>query len=158
MVNIGTAPLPFFYQYSQIMYALVCQQQFAFPAAQREKGLADYNDLALENPRLAKHQLEEAVWRVGQQGEEQTGEIGKGVVRTDGSAGRDALPCEILKETPHRFLVKLGEDCVLPRGREASEGQEVYLPKDLWSESWSGHLNQRYRNVCETSLGVHFPR
>jgi hypothetical protein len=30
-------------------------------AAQREKGLTD--DLALENPGLAKHQLEEAVWR-----------------------------------------------------------------------------------------------
>jgi antirestriction protein ArdC/phage/plasmid primase-like uncharacterized protein len=45
---------------------------------QREKGLTDFNDLALENARLAKHQLEEAVWHARQQGQEQTGEIGKG--------------------------------------------------------------------------------
>jgi putative DNA primase/helicase len=31
-------------------------------AEQREKGLTDFNDLARENARLAKHQLEEAVW------------------------------------------------------------------------------------------------
>src|SRR5271157_5918884 len=35
MVNIGPVPLPFFCQYSQIMYALVCQQQFAFSCATR---------------------------------------------------------------------------------------------------------------------------
>jgi hypothetical protein len=92
--------------------------------------LTDFNDLALESPRLAKHQLEEGVWRARQQGEEQTGEIGKGVLRMDGWAGRREIPCEVLKETPHRFLVRLGEDCVLPRGREATKGQEVYVPKD----------------------------
>jgi hypothetical protein len=48
----------------------------------------------------------------------------------DGWAGRREIPCEILKETPHRFLVKLGEDCLLPGGRQASEGQEIYVPKD----------------------------
>ena len=33
---------------------------------QREKGLTDFNDLALEHPRVAEHQLEEAVWRARQ--------------------------------------------------------------------------------------------
>jgi hypothetical protein len=97
---------------------------------QREKGLTDFNDLALESPRLAKHQLEEAVWRARQRDDEQTKEIKKGLVRLDSRAGRREIPCEILKETPHRFLVRLGEDCVLPRGREATKGQEVYVPKD----------------------------
>ena len=49
-------------------------------AEQREKGMTDFNDLALENARLAKHQLEEAVWRARQQGQDQTGEIGKGFI------------------------------------------------------------------------------
>ena len=66
-------------------------------AAQREKGLTDFNDLALENPRLAKHQLEEAVWRARQQSEEQTGEIGKGMLRVDWEARRREIPCDILK-------------------------------------------------------------
>jgi hypothetical protein len=48
----------------------------------------------------------------------------------DGWAGRCEIPCDILKETPHRFLVRLGKDCMLPRGREATKGQEVYVPKD----------------------------
>jgi hypothetical protein len=43
-------------------------------------------------------------------------------------AGPD--PCEILKEKPHRFLVRLGEVCVLPRGRQAEKGEQVYVPKD----------------------------
>src|SRR5271166_5929444 len=29
--------------------------------------------------------------------------------RLDSRAGRREIPCEILKETPHRFLVRLGE-------------------------------------------------
>ena len=33
---------------------------------------------------------------------------------TDGWAGRIETPCEILQETPKRFLVRLGEDCCLP--------------------------------------------
>jgi hypothetical protein len=45
---------------------------------QREKGMIDFNDLARENVHLVKSQLEEAVWRARQQGQEQTGEIGKG--------------------------------------------------------------------------------
>jgi hypothetical protein len=84
----------------------------------------------LENARLAKQQLEEAVWRARQQGEEQTGELGKGLLRLDSWGGRREIPCEILKETPHRFLVRLGEDCLLPGGRQATEGQDVYVPKD----------------------------
>jgi len=113
--------------------ALAVHGMVVFPnstAEQREKGMTDFNDLALENARLAKQQLEEAVWRARQQSEEQTSEIGTGVLRMDGWAGRREIPCEILKETPHRFLVRLGEDCVLPRGREATKGQEVYVPKD----------------------------
>jgi hypothetical protein len=99
-------------------------------AAQREKGMTDFNDLALENGRLGKQQLEEAVWRARQQGEERAGEIGKGVLRLDSWAGRREIACEILKETPHRFLVRLGEDCLLPGGRHATKGQDVYVPKD----------------------------
>jgi antirestriction protein ArdC/phage/plasmid primase-like uncharacterized protein len=68
-------------------------------AEQREKGMTDFNDLALENPLLAKQQLEEAVWSVRQQGQEKTGEIGKGV------------------------------------RRQATEGQEVYVPKDAIRQS-----------------------
>jgi hypothetical protein len=86
--------------------------------------------LALENRRLAKHQLEEAVWQARQQGEERAGEIGKGVLRLDSWAGRREIACEILKETPHRFLVRLGEDCLLPGGRHATKDQDVYVPKD----------------------------
>jgi Toprim domain len=99
-------------------------------AEQREKGMTDFNDLAFENEQLAKHQLEEAMWRARQKDEEQTGEVGKGVVRLDSWAGRREIPCEILKETPHRFLVRLGEDCLWPGGRQVKEGQEVYVPKD----------------------------
>jgi phage/plasmid primase-like uncharacterized protein len=113
--------------------ALAVRGMVVFPNSsveQREKGMTDFNDLALENARLAKHQLEEAVWRARQQGQEQTGEIGKGVLRLDSWAGRREMPCEILKETPHRFLVRLGEDCLLPGGRQATNGQEVYVPKD----------------------------
>jgi hypothetical protein len=47
---------------------------------------------------------------------------------TDGWAGRIETPCEILKETPKRFLVRLGEDCCLP-GRHVKGGREVYVPK-----------------------------
>ena len=97
---------------------------------QREKGMTDFNDLVLENARLAKRQLEEAVWRARQQGEQQRGKLGKGMVRMESSAGIEEISCEILKETPHRFLVRLGEDCLLPGGRQASKGGEVYVPKD----------------------------
>jgi hypothetical protein len=113
--------------------ALAAHGMVVFPnstAAQREKGLTDFNDLALENPRLAKHQLEEAVWRARQQSEEQTGEIGKGMLRMDWEARSREIPCDILKETAHRFLVRLGEDCVIIGGREGTKGQEIYLPKD----------------------------
>lgn len=37
-----------------------------FSVEQREEGLTDFNDLALEHPRLAEHQLEEAVRRARQ--------------------------------------------------------------------------------------------
>ena len=113
--------------------ALAVHGLVVFPnstAEQREKGMTDFNDLALENARLAKRQLEEAVSRARQKGQEQTGEIGKGVLRLDSWAGRREVPCEILKETPHRFVVRLGEDCLLPGGRQATKGQEVYVPKD----------------------------
>jgi hypothetical protein len=112
--------------------ALAVHGLVVFPnstAEQREKGMTDFNDLALENARLAKRQLE-AVSRARQKGQEQTGEIGKGVLRLDSWAGRREVPCEILKETPHRFVVRLGEDCLLPGGRQATKGQEVYVPKD----------------------------
>ena len=99
-------------------------------AEQREKGLTDFNDLALENARLAKSQLEEAVWCARQQVQEQTGEIGKGVLRLDSWAGRREIPCEILKEAPHRFLVRLGKDCLLPGGWQGKEGEEIYVAKD----------------------------
>ena len=92
--------------------------------------MTDFNDLAFENARLAKQQLEEAVWRARQQGEEQTGELGKGLLRLDSWDGRREIPCEILKETPHRFLVRLGEDSMIIGGREGTKGQEIYLPKD----------------------------
>ena len=103
--------------------ALAAHGMVVFPnstPAQREKGLTDFNDLALENPRLAKHQLEEAVWRARQQSEEQTGEIGKGMLRMDWEARRREIPCNILKETPHRFLVRLGGGLSVAR-RPASE-------------------------------------
>jgi putative DNA primase/helicase len=113
--------------------ALAAHGMVVFPnstAAQREKGLTDFNDLALENPRLAKHQLEEAVWRARQQNEEQPAEIGKGMLRMDWEGRRREIPCDILKETPHRFLVRLGEDSMIIGGREGTKGQEIYLPKD----------------------------
>ena len=61
--------------------ALAVHGMVVFPnstAEQREKGMTDFNDLALENGRLAKQQLEEAVWRARQQGEEQTANLEKG--------------------------------------------------------------------------------
>jgi putative DNA primase/helicase len=70
--------------------ALAVHGTVVFPnstAEQKEKGMTDFNDLALENGRLAKQQLEEAVWRARQQGQEQAGEIGKGVLRLDSWAG-----------------------------------------------------------------------
>jgi hypothetical protein len=87
--------------------------------------MTDFNDLALENAPLARHQLEEALWRARQQDDERTVEIGKGFVRLDSWAGRREIPCEIVKETPHRFLVRLGEDCLLPGGRRGCVGQIV---------------------------------
>jgi len=50
--------------------SLAVHGMMVFPnltAEQREKGLTDFNELALENARLAKRQLEEAVWRARQQ-------------------------------------------------------------------------------------------
>jgi putative DNA primase/helicase len=114
--------------------ALAVNGMAIFPnltAEQREKGMTDFNDLAFENGQLAKHQLEEAMWRARQKDEEQTGEIGKGVMRLDSWAGSREIPCEILKETRHRFLVRLGEDCLWPGGRQVKEGQEIYVPKDV---------------------------
>src|ERR1700736_1669758 len=58
--------------------ALAVQGMVVFPnstAEQREKGMTDFNDLALENGRLAKQQLEEAVWRARHMGDEQTAEL-----------------------------------------------------------------------------------
>jgi len=113
--------------------ALAVQGMVVFPnstAEQREKGMTDFNDLALENGRLAKQQLEEAVWRARHKGDEQTAELGKGLLRLHSWAGRREIACEILKETPHRFLVRLGEDCLLPGGRQATKGQDVYVSKD----------------------------
>jgi len=113
--------------------ALAVQGMVVFPnstAEQREKGMTDFNDLALENGRLAKQRLEEAVWRARHKGDEQTAELGKGLLRLDSWAGRREIACEILKETPHRFLVRLGEDCLLPGGRQATKGQDVYVSKD----------------------------
>ena len=106
--------------------------------------MTDFNDLALENEQLAKHQLEEAMWQARQRDGEQTGKVEKGVFRLDSWAGRREIACEILKETPHRFLVRLGEDCLLPGGRQATKGQEVYVPKDAISreipQSWVQEL------------------
>jgi hypothetical protein len=101
-------------------------------AQQRANGMTDFNDLAsVENGRLAKRQLEEAVWFARYKNAQEKEKLGKGVIRLDSWAGRDEVPCDILKETPHRFLVRLGEDCLLPGGRRAKEGQEVYVPKDV---------------------------
>jgi hypothetical protein len=86
-------------------------------------------DLARENARLGKHQLEEAVWLTSHKGEEGR-ELGKGVVRLDSWAGTQEVPCEIVKETRHRLLVRLGKDCLLSGGRHAKEGQTVYVSKD----------------------------
>jgi hypothetical protein len=75
--------------------ALAVHGMVVFPnstAEQREKGMTDFNDLALENGRLAKQQLEEAVWRARHKGEEQTGELGKGLLRLDSWAGGENLP------------------------------------------------------------------
>ena len=57
-------------------------------AEQREQGFTDFNDLAREDAHLAKRQLEEAVWSVRQQVEQQTVEIG--MPRLDSRAGREA--------------------------------------------------------------------
>jgi hypothetical protein len=46
----------------------------------------------------------------------------------NGWPGSIETPCEILKETPKRFLVRLREDCYLP-GRHVRAGREVYVPK-----------------------------
>jgi phage/plasmid primase-like uncharacterized protein/antirestriction protein ArdC len=102
-----------------------------FTAEQREKGMTDFNDLAFENGQLAKHQLEEAMWRARERDGGQTAEIGKGLLRQDSWAGRREIACEILKETPHRFLVRLGEDCLLPGGWAAAKGDEIYVAKDV---------------------------
>ena len=78
--------------------ALAVHGMVVFPnltVEQREKGLTDFNDLALENPRLAQHQLEDAVWRARQRDNEQTKDIAKGLVRLDSWAGRREIPCEI---------------------------------------------------------------
>ena len=47
---------------------------------------------------------------------------------TDGWAGRIDTPCEILKETPKRFLVRVGEDCCLA-GRHLKAGREIHVTK-----------------------------
>jgi len=47
---------------------------------------------------------------------------------TDDWAGPIETPCEILQETPKRFLVRLGEDCCLA-GRRVKAGRTVYVPK-----------------------------
>jgi len=57
-------------------------------AEQREQGFTDFNDLAREDAHLAKRQLEEAVWSVRQQVEQQTVEIG--MPRLNSRAGREA--------------------------------------------------------------------
>jgi Zincin-like metallopeptidase/Toprim domain len=57
-------------------------------AEQRGQGFTDFNDLAREDAHLAKRQLEEAVWSVRQQVEQQTVEIG--MPRLDSRAGREA--------------------------------------------------------------------
>ena len=54
-----------------------------FTVEQREKGLTDFNDLALEHPRLAEHQLDDAVWRARQRDDEQTDEIGRWALRLE---------------------------------------------------------------------------
>jgi len=54
----------------------------------------------------------------------------KGLLQQDSWAGRHKTLCEILKETPHRFLVRLGEDFLLPGGCRAAKGEEVYVAKD----------------------------
>jgi hypothetical protein len=53
---------------------------------------------------------------------------------TDGWAGRIETPCEILQETPKRFLVRLGEDCRLP-GRHVKAGRKVYRSTRLKAQS-----------------------
>ena len=62
--------------------ALAVHGMVVFPnstAEQREKGMTDFNDLALENARLAKQQLEEAVWRARQPGRGTNRRTGKRV-------------------------------------------------------------------------------
>jgi putative DNA primase/helicase len=66
-----------------------------FTVEQREKGLTDFNDLALEHPRVAEHQLEEAVWRARQRDDEQTDEIGRGFLRLE---REDAMEATIQEE------------------------------------------------------------
>ena len=57
-----------------------------------------------------------------------TAEPAQTFVCTDGWPGSIETPCEILKETPKRFLVRLREDCYLP-GRHVRAGREVYVPR-----------------------------
>ena len=87
-------------------------------AEQREKGMTDFNDLAAADERQARQQLEQAVWRARQKDQEQTEVLGGGIVRLDSWAGRQEVPCEILKQTPHRFRVRVGKDCLWPGGRQ----------------------------------------
>jgi hypothetical protein len=119
-------------------------------AEQREKGMTDFNDLALENAPLGRHQLEEAEWRT-RQSEEQTDELGRGMLRLDSWAGRREIPCEIVKETPHRFLVRLGDDCLLPDGRQAKEGQELYVPKHAVQQTREQSMEMATRQLANLS-------
>jgi hypothetical protein len=105
--------------------ALAVHGMVVFPNStveQRGKGLTDFNDLALENPRLAKHQLEEAVWRARQQSEEQGGELGKGVLRTDGWAGRREIPCDISQRNAAPICSQAGRGLCIARRSASGKG------------------------------------
>jgi conjugative relaxase-like TrwC/TraI family protein len=54
----------------------------------------------------------------------------RGFLCIDGWAGRREIPCEVLKETGDKVLIRLEQDCALPgRNRRGTKGQEIYVPK-----------------------------
>jgi hypothetical protein len=53
----------------------------------------------------------------------------KAVLCLEGWAGRREIPCEILRETLHRLVIRLEAECLLQSGRRGTKGQQPKVPK-----------------------------
>jgi hypothetical protein len=73
-------------------------------------------------------------------------------VRLDSLAGRREIPCEILKETPHRSLVRLGESLCIAQRPPSGKGRASVCAERCCGAGCRAVAGSNDRGACMKSV------